>query len=224
MTAVSNREAEEPTPRRPQRGSFSEFGYRDTMGRFCARHRLAQFWADARLPALVTGNRGALTHGSDHQPADRVTAAPAAENLSNPVDGLAWDRPGFDVDRPGPVRRPGGTHRPLTAVALDRTLHFDAAGRFIHLCSNCGREAVLSARVNLLAGRLGTWYCGACKGPSSPLNAGRQPEKPRSATSPTVAGTSVETWPPEARMSRWIDGVRSDVEAAPAILAEESAP
>jgi hypothetical protein len=118
MTAVSNREAEEPTPRRPQRGSFSEFGYRDTMGRFCARHRLAQFWADARMPALVTGNRGALTHGSDHQPADRVTAAPAAENLSNPVDGLAWDRPGFDVDRPGPVRRAGAASPRAGSVLL----------------------------------------------------------------------------------------------------------
>ena len=42
------------------------------------------------------------------------------------------------VDRPGLVRRPAGTHRQLRAVALDRTPHFDAAGRFIHACFNCG--------------------------------------------------------------------------------------
>jgi hypothetical protein len=223
MTAVSNRESKEPAPRCPQCGAFGEFGYRDVygaMGWFCARHRLAQFWADARI-AIFTNNKEVLTYDNDHQQIDRAAAEPAAG--SYPADGLSWDRAGLDVDRPRLVRRPDGTRGQLTAVALDRTPHFDASGRFIHLCSNCGREAVLGARVNLPAGQLGTWYCGACKGPSS-LNAGRQPEKPRSATSPTVAGTSVETWPPEVRMSRWIDGVRSHVEAAPAILAKESAP
>jgi hypothetical protein len=45
-----------------------------------------------------------------------------------------------DVDRPGLVRRPAGTHGQLTAVALDRTHHFDAAGRFIHPRSRCGRD------------------------------------------------------------------------------------
>ena len=82
-------------------------------------------------------------------------------------DGLSWNRPGPNVDRPVLVRRPAGTNRQPTAVALDRTPHFDAAGRFIHPCSNCGREAVLGTHVNVLAGQLGTWYCGACKPPSS---------------------------------------------------------
>ena len=56
----------------------------------------------------------------------------------------------------------------LTAVALDRTPHFDAAGRFIHACSQCGREAILGTGVNLRARQLGTWYRGACKPQSSP--------------------------------------------------------
>ena len=71
------------------------------------------------------------------------------------------------VDRHGLVRRPTGTRRQVTAVALDRTPHFDAAQCFIHPCSNCGRDAVLGTRVNLLAGQLGTWFCGACKPASS---------------------------------------------------------
>ena len=67
------------------------------------------------------------------------------------------------LDGIGLIHRPAKTHRQLTAVALDRTPHFDAAGRFIHPCSNCGREAVLGTHVNVLAGQLGCWYCGACK-------------------------------------------------------------
>jgi hypothetical protein len=119
------------------------------------------------MPAIVTNNGGVLTDDNDYQQIDRAAAEPAAGSFSNPADGLSRDRPGPDVDPPGLVRRPAGTHRPLTAVALDRTPHFDEAGRFIHPCSNCGREAVLGTRVNLLAGQLGTWYCGACKPPSS---------------------------------------------------------
>jgi hypothetical protein len=92
---------------------------------------------------------------------------PRQEVFHTPDDGFSWDRPGPDVDRPGLVRRPAGTHGQLTAVALDRTPHFDAAGRFIHPCSRCGRDSVLGTGVTLRAGQLGTWYCGACKPPSS---------------------------------------------------------
>jgi hypothetical protein len=121
MTAASDREAEEPAPRCPQCGAAGEFGYRDVYGAmrwFCARHRLAQFWADARMPAIVTNNGGVLTDDNDYQQIDRAAAEPAAGSFSNPADGLSWDRP--DVDPPGLVRRPAGTHRPLMAVALDR--------------------------------------------------------------------------------------------------------
>jgi len=52
-------------------------------------------------------------------------------------------------------------------VALDRTPHFNAAGRFIHPCSICGREAILGTGVNVRADQLGTWYCGACGPPST---------------------------------------------------------
>ena len=170
MTAVSNRESEEPAPRCPQCGAFGEFGYRDVygaMGWFCARHRLAQFWADARI-AISTRNEEVLIDDNDHQQIDRAPAEPAAGSFSYPADGLSWDRAGPDVDGPRLARRPAGTRRQLTAVAHDRTPHFDAAGQFIHPCSNCGREAILGTRVNLLAGQLGTWYCGVCKSPPSP--------------------------------------------------------
>jgi hypothetical protein len=170
MTAATDREAEEPAPRCPQCGASGEFGYRDVYGAirwFCAGHRLAQFWADARMPAIVTNNGGVLTDDNDHQQIDRTVAQPAAGSFSDSADGLSWHRPSPDVDRPGLVRRPAGTNRQPTAVALDRTPHFDAAGRFIHPCSNCGREAILGTQVNVVAGQLGIWYCGACKPPSS---------------------------------------------------------
>src|SRR5262249_18012245 len=132
---------------------------------FCARQRLAQFWADALIPKI-----GVLTDDNDRQQIDRAVAQPAAGSFSDSADGLSWNRPGPDVDRPGLVRRPAGTHRPLTAVALDRTPYFDAAQRFIHPCSACGREGILGTGVNVRAGPLGFWYCGACKPPSSSLN------------------------------------------------------
>ena len=171
MTAVSDREAEEPALRCPQCGSAGEFGYRDVYGAmrwFCARHRLAQFWADARWPTSATNYGGVLPDDNDHQQIDRAAAKPAAGSFSKPADGLSWDRPGADVGRPGLARRPAGTHRQLTAVALDRTPQFDTAGRFIHPCSNCGREAILGTGVNVRAGQLGTWYCGVCRSPPSP--------------------------------------------------------
>jgi hypothetical protein len=170
MTAVSDRKAEEPAQWCPQCGAAGEFGYRDIYGAmrwFCARHRLAQFWADARMPAIVTNNGGVLIDDTDHQQIDRATAEPAAGSFSYAADGLSWNRPGPDVDRPGLVRRPAGTHRQLTAVAFDRAPHFDPVGRFIHPCSTCGREAILGTQVNVLAGQLGTWHCGACKPPPS---------------------------------------------------------
>jgi hypothetical protein len=64
MTAVSERKAEEPAQWCLQCGGAGEVGYRDIYGVmrwFCARHRLAQFWADARMPAIVTNNGGVLT-------------------------------------------------------------------------------------------------------------------------------------------------------------------
>jgi hypothetical protein len=172
MTAATERETEEPAPRCPQCGAAGEFGYRDVYGAmrwFCARHRHAQFWADARRPAVVINNGGVLTDDNDYQQIDRAAAETAAERFSYLADSVSWDRPGPDVDRFGLVCRRAGTHRQLTAVgADDRTPHFDAAGRFIHPCSSCGREAILGTRVNLLAGQLGTWYCGMCKSPPSP--------------------------------------------------------
>jgi hypothetical protein len=174
MTAVSNRKAEEPAQWCPQCGAAGEFGYHDVYGAmrwFCARHRLAQFWADARMPA-ITNNEGVLTDDNAHQQIDRLVAEPAAGSFSYPADGLSWDRPGADVDRSVLVRRPAGTPRLLTAVAFDQTPQLDMTGRFIHACFNCGREAILGTGVNVRAGQLGTWYCGACKPPSSSRTGG----------------------------------------------------
>jgi hypothetical protein len=70
-----------PAPRCSQCGASGEFGYRDVYGAirwFCARHRLAQFWADARMPATVTNNGRVLTNDNDHQQIDRAAAEPAA--------------------------------------------------------------------------------------------------------------------------------------------------
>ena len=65
----------------------------------------------------------------------RAASETAAGGFSDSADGLSWNRAGPDVDRAVLVRRrPAGTHRQLTAVALDRTPHFDAAQRFIHPC------------------------------------------------------------------------------------------
>jgi hypothetical protein len=59
MLEAPDQEKEEPTPRCPRCDAPGEFGYRDVYGAmrwFCARHRLAQFWADARMPAIITNN------------------------------------------------------------------------------------------------------------------------------------------------------------------------
>jgi len=92
------------------------------------------------LPQTITNNGGVPTHDNDHQQIDRAAAGPAAESFSYPADDLSWDRPGPDVDRPGLVCRPAGTHRQQTAVAFDQTPQLDTAGRFVHACFNCGRE------------------------------------------------------------------------------------
>jgi hypothetical protein len=64
-----------------------------------------------------------LTDDSDRQQIDRAVAQPAAGSFSDSADGLSWNRPGPNVDRPVLVRRPAGTNRQPTAVALDRTPH-----------------------------------------------------------------------------------------------------
>jgi hypothetical protein len=112
MTAASDREAEDLALRCPQCGGPGEFGYRDVyraMRWFCPRHRLAQFWADARIPEIVINNGGVLTDDNDHQQIDRTVAQPAAGSFSDSADGLSWHRPSPDVDRPVLVRRPAGT-------------------------------------------------------------------------------------------------------------------
>jgi hypothetical protein len=54
----------------------------------------------------------------------------------------------------------------LTPAAADLTPRFDEAGRFIHLCCECGRDAHVGFGVNLRVGQLGRWFCATCKPPA----------------------------------------------------------
>ena len=87
-----------------------------------------------------------------------------------------------------------------------------------------GRGAVLGTRVNFLVDHLGTWYCGACKPPSSSLKArGETPVLDIANYERTEfadAGTRIEDWPPGML---GVEEVGSRVEAAPATLFKGSA-
>jgi hypothetical protein len=73
------------------------FGYRDQDGRliwYCNQHRLAQFWADARMPSpLADQSNGASTDDNAHQQADRVAAEFTERGLPNTLDVPPWDQP-----------------------------------------------------------------------------------------------------------------------------------
>jgi hypothetical protein len=145
-------------PRCPRCGQLGEFGYRcrdGTMPWFCAEHRLAQFWADARMPSLPSND-----NDNPHQQADLAAAESNRASLSDPVDVLPWDPAGVDRHL---VRQPAATRSRPAPIAVDRTPHFDEAGRFIHPCCKCGRDAHLGIAVNLRVGALGTWFCTQCK-------------------------------------------------------------
>jgi hypothetical protein len=68
--------------------------------------------------------------------------------------------------------------------------HFDASGRFIHHCK-CRREASFGFGVNLRKGRLGTWYCAACKPPECSVAGQKAPTNTagRSGDAPTAAAS-----------------------------------
>jgi hypothetical protein len=158
----------------PQCGAAGEFGYRNMQGGmvwYCAAHRLAQFWADAQIPApLANHSRGAPTDDGTYQQNHLAAAQPAGRSLSNPMDALAWHPPGAGVDGQL-VFRPAGRRVRPAPVVLDRTPRFDEAGHFIHPCCKCGRDGGFGIGVNLRAGQLGTWFCGRCK----PLTSGAAP-------------------------------------------------
>jgi hypothetical protein len=155
-------------PRCPQCGRPGEFGYRcidGAMRWFCADHRLAQLWADARMPSpLSSHNQGASTDDNAHQQADCAAAESDGRSLPNPLDGLPWDQPIAGLDR-HLVLLPAERRARPTAVAADRRPHFDEAGRLIHPCRKCGRDAHFGFRMNLRAGELGEWSCTTCTPP-----------------------------------------------------------
>jgi hypothetical protein len=90
----------------------------------------------------------------------------AGRPLSPVLDIQASDRSGRVMD--GRLDLQSSQSRTTTIEdvkdAAAREPHFDAAGRFIHQCE-CGREASFGFGANLRKGRLGTWYCAACKPP-----------------------------------------------------------
>jgi len=51
---------------------------------------------------------------------------------------------------------------PLKQLKLSCAAYFDKAGHFVHRCY-CGKRGTLGFDVNLLNGKLGTWYCGEHK-------------------------------------------------------------
>jgi hypothetical protein len=149
----------------PECGQIGEFGYRcrdGTMRWFCAEHRLAQFWADARMPSPPSNHRGELTDENARQQADSAAAERAGGDLPLAMNGPPWDRPIASLDDQLVLRPAGPRSRPAP-IATDRAPHFDEAGRFIHPCCECGRDAHVGVGVNLRGGQLGRWFCATCK-------------------------------------------------------------
>jgi hypothetical protein len=143
------------------------FGYRDQDGRliwYCTQHRLAQFWADARMPSPLTdqSNGASTTNDNVHQQTNLVAAESTGRGLPNTLDVPLWDRPRAVVDGQPAPRVAGSFSRPKP-VAAHHAPSFDDAGRFVHPCRECGRDAYFGIGVNLRAGELGAWYCAKCK-------------------------------------------------------------
>jgi hypothetical protein len=159
VTTTPEQQAEQAAPRCPTCAP-GEFGYRDvhrTMRYFCARHRLARFWTDARIP---------LPPDDTYQRIDRACVKSAGRNIPILPDGPPWDRPGPDVAHANTklLGRPTDPHRwRLTPVAPIRALHIDAEGHLIHPCCWCGRDAFVGRGVNLRANKLGDWHCTDCE-------------------------------------------------------------
>jgi hypothetical protein len=66
------------------------------------------------------------------------------------------------------VRRANGSLSRPRPIATNRTPRFDEAGRFIHPCCKCGRDAFFGTGVNLRSVEFGTWFCGECKPHAKP--------------------------------------------------------
>ena len=144
------------------------FGYRDQDGGliwYCAEHRLAQFWADARVPSpLVDHGNGVSNDDTDYGQANPTATKPTGRGLPNKLDAPLWDRPSAIVDGQLVRRAAGSLSRPKP-VAANRAPRLDEAGRFIHPCSGCGRDAHRETGVSLRADELGIWFCRECKPP-----------------------------------------------------------
>jgi hypothetical protein len=143
------------------------FGYRDQNGKliwYCTQHRLAQYWADARMPSPLAdqSNGASTTNDNAYQQTNLVAAESTGRALPNTLDVPPWDRPGAVMDGQLALRATNFFSRPKP-IAANRAPHFDDAGRFIHPCRECGRDAHFGIRVNLCAGELGVWYCATCK-------------------------------------------------------------
>jgi hypothetical protein len=142
------------------------FGYRNQDGElawYCAEHRLAQYWADARVPSPFGDQiKGASTNDTAYEQANPLATESTGRGLPNRVDVPPWDRPSATMVGQLAPRAAGSFSRPKP-VAANRAPHFDEAGRFIHPCGKCGRDAFFGIGVNLRSGQLGTWFCNECK-------------------------------------------------------------
>ena len=142
------------------------FGYRNQDGElvwYCTEHRLAQFWADARVPLpLGDQSNGASTNDTAYEQASPLATESTGRDPPNRMDDPPWDRPSPVVDGQLVHRSARSLARPKP-VAANRAPRFDDAGRFVHPCRECGREACFGIGVNLRAGELGAWFCGECK-------------------------------------------------------------
>ncbi len=155
----------------PEFGQSSAFGYRNQDGElvwYCTEHRLAQFWADARV-SLPLGDQsnGASTNDTAYEQANPLATESTGRGLPNRVDVPPWDRPSALVDGQLVRRVACSLSRPKP-VATNRAARFDEAGRFIHPCGECGRDAFFGIGVNLRSGQLGTWFCNECKPHAKP--------------------------------------------------------
>jgi hypothetical protein len=102
------------------------------------------------------------TNDNAHQQANLIAAESTGRGLPNTLDVPPWDRPGAVMDGQLARRAADSLSRPKP-VAANRAPRFDDAGRFIHQCRECGRDAYFGIGVNLRAGDLGVWYCSKCK-------------------------------------------------------------
>jgi hypothetical protein len=144
----------------PVCGGDGLFGYRNSAGEldyYCADHRLAQSWAEARLTS------SSHSEGIENASEANAHAEPARGNVSSLLDGEAPAPASPVVDRQVVLQRSRPGPESIKGVKpTAREPYYDADGRFIHRCRYCGKEASFGFGVSLREGKLGSWCCKEC--------------------------------------------------------------